>query len=138
VLNAGTTLYTHRESNVRNIQDMMATNSRSNGEKNICYVNNMGSDLSKWYTATSIGNIYNRLVVYDASYFHGSTKNFGTCKEDSRLIQVFFFYTKNADNNENIKAIEYRTNEFLNHTNISTVSNTSGFLNKLAQIRADE
>lgn len=37
-----------------------------------------------------IGNVYNRLVIYDAHIYHKAGKYFGTTKEDSRLTQVFF------------------------------------------------
>lgn len=133
VLTGGTSLYTHRETKVRNMRNIIMNNSRSKGEKQIFDVNNTGSDISKWYNATSIGNVYNRLIVYDASYFHGSTENFGTCKENCRLIQVFFFHTNKNDDGKNIKVNEYRTNEFMNHMNVQTVRNTNGLLNRLKE-----
>lgn len=38
----------------------------------------------------SIGNIFNRLVIYKGDIYHKSNRYFGTTKEDSRLTQVFF------------------------------------------------
>jgi hypothetical protein len=37
-----------------------------------------------------IGNIYNRLVMYNANLYHKSNMYFGTTLENSRLTQVFF------------------------------------------------
>jgi hypothetical protein len=38
----------------------------------------------------SIGNVFNRLVIYKGDIYHKSSKYFGTTKEDGRLTQVFF------------------------------------------------
>lgn len=38
----------------------------------------------------TIGNVYNRLILYKADIFHKSTNYFGKTKEDGRLTQVIF------------------------------------------------
>jgi hypothetical protein len=38
-----------------------------------------------------VGNIYNRLIIYDAHIYHKAGRYFGTTPENSRLTQVFFF-----------------------------------------------
>lgn len=38
-----------------------------------------------------IGNIYNRLVIWDAKLIHAASQYFGQKKEDARLFQIFFF-----------------------------------------------
>jgi len=41
---------------------------------------------------TAIGNVYNRLAIYDGQILHRSMlSGFGTTKETGRLTQVFFF-----------------------------------------------
>ena len=38
-----------------------------------------------------IGNVYNRLILFDAKCLHAGINYFGTNKEDGRLFQLFFF-----------------------------------------------
>jgi hypothetical protein len=39
----------------------------------------------------SFGNVYNRLVIFNAGYIHSATDYFGFNNENSRLWQMFFF-----------------------------------------------
>jgi len=41
-----------------------------------------------------LGNVYNRLVIFDASAIHSASQYFGTVMENSRLWQMFFFDTE--------------------------------------------
>ena len=41
-----------------------------------------------------LGNVYNRLVIFDASCIHSASEYFGTIKENCRLWQMFFFDTE--------------------------------------------
>ena len=51
-------------------------------------------DITKWEEILSVGNIYNRLVIYKGTYYHRSKiPGFGNGKEDGRLFQTFFFDT---------------------------------------------
>ena len=38
-----------------------------------------------------IGNVYNRLMIFNAGYLHSALGYFGYTKENSRLWQMFFF-----------------------------------------------
>jgi len=38
-----------------------------------------------------IGNVYNRCIIFDTRNWHSADNFFGTCKEDTRLTNVFFF-----------------------------------------------
>ena len=38
-----------------------------------------------------IGNVYNRLILFDSHMIHAASKYFGTTKENSRFFQLFFF-----------------------------------------------
>jgi hypothetical protein len=55
---------------------------------------NFSQDLTKWDQVDKIGNIFNRLILFDSKRFHMSMDYFGDLKENSRLIQVFFFSTE--------------------------------------------
>jgi hypothetical protein len=52
------------------------------------------SDVTKWSSVDTLGNVFNRLIVYSANYFHRAANYFGTNIEDGRLFQVFFFSTE--------------------------------------------
>lgn len=51
-------------------------------------------DEAQWELITTIGNVYNRLVLYNGKMFHRSLiSGFGNSKETGRLTQIFFFNT---------------------------------------------
>lgn len=58
------------------------------------FVNDYSQDYTKWELVDQVGNIFNRLVLFNSKQFHASLDYFGTCKEDGRLFQVFFFSTE--------------------------------------------
>ena len=51
-------------------------------------------DMTKWIKVDEVGNVFNRLILFDSTKYHMSMDYFGVSKEDSRLIQVFFFSTE--------------------------------------------
>lgn len=51
-------------------------------------------DLTKWKQVDTVGNVFNRLILFDSNRFHMSTDYFGDTKENGRLFQVFFFSTE--------------------------------------------
>jgi hypothetical protein len=59
--------------------------------KNIEEINMCGEDLSKWEEVDRVGNIFNRLILFNSKRYHMSLNYFGNSKEDGRLFQVFFF-----------------------------------------------
>ena len=56
-----------------------------------------GYDMTRWDLVNQIGNVFNRLVLFDSNQWHTSMDYFGDCKENGRLFQVFFFKTKKED-----------------------------------------
>ena len=58
------------------------------------YVDRYGQDLTKWEMVDSVGNVFNRLVLFNSKRYHMSMDYFGTDKMDGRLFQVFFFSTE--------------------------------------------
>jgi hypothetical protein len=48
-------------------------------------------DRSRWEEIDRVGNIYNRLVLFEGFLAHGATAYFGTSLENGRLFQNFFF-----------------------------------------------
>lgn len=51
-------------------------------------------DLTKWELVDTVGNVFNRLVLFNSTRYHMSMDYFGNCKENGRLFQVFFFSTE--------------------------------------------
>ena len=50
-----------------------------------------GLDRSKWELMTRIPMKYNRIVFFRPWQWHSHGENFGKTREDSRLVQIFFF-----------------------------------------------
>ena len=65
-------------------------------EKELCkeYTSSYSQDLTKWELVDKIGNIFNRLVLFNSKRYHMSMDYFGTDKINGRLFQVFFFSTE--------------------------------------------
>lgn len=50
-------------------------------------------DRTKWEEIDRIGNLYNRLVLWDGQLVHAPAGYFGNALENGRLFQIFFFDT---------------------------------------------
>jgi hypothetical protein len=50
-------------------------------------------DSSQWEPSVTVGNVFNRMVLFRGSCFHKSSLYFGTSLNTGRLFQVFFFNT---------------------------------------------
>lgn len=48
-------------------------------------------DPTKWELTDSIGNKFNRFVMFDSKQIHAASKYFGTSKETGRLFHMMFF-----------------------------------------------
>jgi hypothetical protein len=51
-------------------------------------------DLTKWEMVDRVGNVFNRLILFNANRYHMSMDYFGDTKENGRLFQTFFFSTE--------------------------------------------
>ena len=47
-----------------------------------------------WEQVDNIGNVFNRLILFNAQHWHRSLEYFGDSKENGRLFQTFFFSTE--------------------------------------------
>lgn len=81
-LSSGTGFFRHKETGLTWSQD----------GKGIW--NNHAQDMTKWEMVSSVGNIYNRLILYRGKQFHSSLDYFGSSLQDGRLFQTFFFSTE--------------------------------------------
>jgi hypothetical protein len=62
--------------------------------KNKKAIDACSQDLTKWKIVDKVGNVFNRLILFNSKRYHMSMDYFGTNKQDSRLFQVFFFSTE--------------------------------------------
>jgi hypothetical protein len=84
----GTTLYAHKQTRARNYYEE---------GWDAAWVNAPGDchlDGTPFEPVDVLGNVYNRLVIFDASAIHSASQYFGTVKENARLWQMFFFDTE--------------------------------------------
>jgi len=84
----GTTLYANKKTRARTYND----EGWDNAWKDIpgdCHL-----DGTPFEPVDVLGNVYNRLVIFDASCIHSASQYFGTVKENARLWQMFFFDTE--------------------------------------------
>lgn len=81
----GTTLYGHKVTRARSFYDPGWDDSWKNmpGDPHL--------DRTPFEPVDVLGNVYNRLVLFDASSIHSASEYFGTVIENSRLWQMFFF-----------------------------------------------
>lgn len=57
-------------------------------------IDEYSQDMTKWVLVDNIGNVFNRLILFNSQRFHRSVDYFGTTQENGRLFQVFFFSTE--------------------------------------------
>ena len=75
-------------------QDGTRTSVEAEARGNKKILDDHSQDYTKWELVDRIGNVFNRLVLFNSTQFHASLDYFGSNKEDGRLFQVFFFSTE--------------------------------------------
>jgi len=63
-------------------------------KQNQAVTDRFAQDITKWKLVDQVGNVFNRLVLFNSKRFHMSMDYFGDTLENGRLFQVFFFTTK--------------------------------------------
>ena len=84
-LTAGTGLYMY-EDGTRYVDEHKWRNNKE--------LDRDSQDITKWKLVDRVGNVFNRLVLFNAKHYHTSLDYFGSNKEDGRLFQTFFFSTE--------------------------------------------
>ena len=74
--------------------DGTRTEQEAEARGNLKMIGECSQDYTKWTLVDRIGNVFNRLVLFEARHFHASLDYFGTNKENGRLFQTFFFSTE--------------------------------------------
>jgi hypothetical protein len=84
----GTTLYAHKQTRARNYYEE---------GWDVAWKDIPGDphlDGTHFEPVDVLGNVYNRLVIFDASCIHSASQYFGTVMDNARLWQMFFFGTE--------------------------------------------
>lgn len=79
----GTNTYQLRGTDIRHISHPDIQRCFKPGSRNF--------DKTPFEMVDSFGNVYNRLVIFNAGYLHSAAEYFGYTPENSRLWQMFFF-----------------------------------------------
>jgi hypothetical protein len=85
-LSSGTGFYKYKDGTTYE-SDMKIMNNKTE-------IDNSSQDLTRWEQVDKVGNVFNRLILFNAKRFHMSLDYFGNMKENGRLFQVFFFSTE--------------------------------------------
>jgi hypothetical protein len=85
-LSSGTSFY-HFHDGTTSKRDMEILENKEETDK-------YSQDLTKWKKVDEVGNIFNRLILFNSNRFHMSMDYFGDSKGNGRLFQVFFFSTE--------------------------------------------
>lgn len=88
-LESGTTLYRHKETKARKAPEDPLEVGRVFKASNLY-------DRSVWEPIDQIGNLYNRLVLWDGQHIHAASSYFGGGLNTSRLFMIFFFDTQES------------------------------------------
>ena len=85
-LSSGTGFYQFYDG-TSNEDEMIKNNSKHN-------IDSFSQDTTKWKLVDQVGNVFNRLILFNSKRYHMSMDYFGDSIENGRLFQVFFFSTE--------------------------------------------
>jgi len=85
-LSSGTGFYQFYDGTT-NEDEMIKNNSKHNID---CF----SQDTTKWKLVDQVGNVFNRLILFNSKRYHMSMDYFGDSIENGRLFQVLFFSTE--------------------------------------------
>lgn len=83
-INSGITLYRSKHTKKMSVSEFEKTTVFQNGNQ----------DITEFEPVDIIGNVYNRLVIFNSQLIHAITHNFGTNVNNNRMVQMFAFDTK--------------------------------------------
>lgn len=84
----GTSLLRHKRTGARHCSDPNIWEAWKDTAPTGLYL-----DATPWDEIDKVGNVFNRLIIWDGHCPHAASKYFGFTKETSRLFQIFFFDT---------------------------------------------
>lgn len=84
---SGTSFYRHKESKVFHNDQI----DWSVGENGNVFSKDTFLDPTPFERQDTVGNVFNRLVIFDGGLIHSGNDYFGHSRETGRLFQIFFF-----------------------------------------------
>jgi hypothetical protein len=87
----GTTFFRHKETKIRHNSQI----DWSSGQGIQVFNQKTFLDSTPYEMVDKIGNVYNRLVIFDGGLIHSASEYFGWGLNSSRLFHMFFFDTEN-------------------------------------------
>ena len=88
-LDSGTLFYSHKQTNWNGINNDKVPD---RAFKDIYPENRQDQDKSNFNVESVVGNVFNRMVLYDSKLLHEPATCFGKSKEDCRLTQTSFIF----------------------------------------------
>jgi hypothetical protein len=85
-LSSGTGFYKYKDGNTCEY-DLKIMNNKEE-------LDTFSQDMTKWEQVDKVGNVFNRLILFNSKKYHRALDYFGNSKESGRLFQVFFFSTE--------------------------------------------
>jgi hypothetical protein len=85
-LSSGTGIYRFHDG-AMDETDGLLLNNKSETDK-------YSQDMTKWELVDRVGNVFNRLILFNSKKYHMSLDYFGDSRENGRLFQTFFFSTE--------------------------------------------
>lgn len=82
-VSTGTSFFAHKETHVRHKWDQDIDK--------VFHENTLWLDRTPYESVDVVGNVFNRIVIFDAGLIHSASEYFGNNIENGRLFQVFFF-----------------------------------------------
>jgi hypothetical protein len=83
----GTSFFKHKETGVRHSGEI----DWEGGQGNVVFNQQTFIDPTPYEAVDTVGNVYNRLVIFDGQLIHSGQNYFGWDIPSSRFFQIFFF-----------------------------------------------
>ena len=123
-IQSGTSFYRNKKSKVYHNSQI----DWSVGENGNAFSKETFLDPTPFEKQDSIGNVFNRLVIFDGGLIHSGNDYFGHNLETSRLFQIFFFNEENNSNKLNgLKSVNCISLESSKERQIKTINEFNKF-----------
>lgn len=96
----GTTFFRHKETKRRHAQEI----DWSNNEGGKVFPGDTFCDKTRYEAVDMVGNVYNRLVIFDGGLIHSASDYFGANIDNCRLHHMFFFNVEDGTESQTVKA----------------------------------
>jgi hypothetical protein len=85
----GTSFYRHKKTKIRHVEEL----GQQNLDLTAIFNQKTFVDKTPYELVDTVGNVYNRLVIFDGRMIHAASEYFGSDIPSSRLFHMYFFNT---------------------------------------------